>query len=291
MRGVTIISMGVSVTLGLGALFMAKVALPAGGLGQAAAAPAARPIANAVSVVVAARDIPYGARLEVGHLRLIRLSADVVPAGAFSSIEAVLTQDSGGAPVALMAMTAREPILPAKLSGPGARPSVAAELAPDMRAYAIRVSDVTGVGGHALPGDRVDVVLMRNMGADDQHKVLQSELVIQNARVLGVDLNSDPTSNKPETPETATLEVSVKEAQKLAVAADLGLLSLALRRSGDTRIEAVAPLSGRDLAARPGGGVAARPGPLRRLRPGPAPVSKIIVVEGEGAARAAAAGV
>jgi len=280
MRAVTIASLGASAALGLGALLVAKVMLPAQGNVAQAARPA--PMANAVSVVVASRDIKYGDRLEAAHLTVVRVPADAAPAGAFTTIEQVLAQDHGGAPVALTPIGVREALLPTKLSGPGARPSVASEISAGMRAYTIKVSDVSGVGGHALPGDRVDVVLMRNLSSDDTKKILQSEVVIQNARVLGVDLNADPTSNKPATPSTATLEVSVKDAQKLAVVADLGELSLALRASGQAEIEALSPLGSRDVVAGAATG-AYHASHGRRSGGGGGSRSVIQIVEGEGA--------
>ena len=66
--------------------------------------------------------------------------------------------------------------------------------------------------------------------------------MIQNVRVLGMDLNADLASNKPATPNTATLEVSVPDAQKLAVASDLGKLSLALRKTGAAEVAQTAPM-------------------------------------------------
>lgn len=282
MRVGTIVSLGASAALGLGALFVAKVALPARGNVAAAAAPA--PFAEGVPVVVASRDIKYGERLSAGELRVIRMPKDAAPAGAFATIDLVLAQDHGGAPVALTPILAREALLPTKLSGPGARPSVAAAIAPGMRAYTIGVSDISGVGGHALPGDRVDVVLMRNLSEDASHKVLQAEVVLQNARLLGVDLNADPTSNKPEAPTTATLEVSVRDAQKLAVAAGLGSLSLALRATGGAEVEAASALDVGDVVgARQAVGT---PEPARRWRAPaastPARGPLIRIVEGEG---------
>ncbi|WP_312165180.1 Flp pilus assembly protein CpaB [Phenylobacterium sp.] len=275
-------SLGASAALGLGALFVAKVALPARSNVAVAAAPA--PVSG-VSVVVAAKDIKYGERLDAGHLKLVQMPRDAAPAGAFASINQVLAQDNGGAPVALAPILAREALLPTKLSGPGARPSVAAEIGPGMRAYTIGVSDISGVGGHALPGDRVDVVLMRNLSDDDSHKVLQAEVVIQNVRVLGVDLNADPTSNKPEAPSTATLEVSVRDAQKLAVAADLGSLSLALRALGQAEVEDAAPVGAREVV---GGAAATQAASARRWRApggtGGSGRSLITIVEGEGGA-------
>ena len=282
MRLVTIGSLGASAALGLGALIVARMLLPAT-TGQVQAAPRifVSPMADAASVVVAAGDIPFGKRLDGGDLKLIQVPRNAAPAGAFSSVDQVLAQDHGGAPVTLTPVAAREPLLPAKLSGPGARASVAAELAPGMRAYAISVTDATSVGGHALPGDRVDVVLMRDITGPGPRKVLESEVVIQNVRLLGVGLNADPTSSKPETAATATLEVGVRDAQKLAMAGQLGALSLALRPTGLAEIEATSPISSNGF----GGGGGERPTRSRASRgaaSGAGP-GHITVVEGEGA--------
>ncbi len=282
MRLVTIGSLGASAALGLGALIVARMLLPAT-TGQVQAAPRifVSPMADAASIVVAAGDIPFGKRLDGGDLKLIQIPRNAAPASAFSSIDQVLAQDHGGAPVTLTPVAAREPLLPAKLSGPGARASVAAELAPGMRAYAISVTDATSVGGHALPGDRVDVVLMRDLSGPGPRKVLESEVVIQNVRLLGVGLNADPTSSKPETAATATLEVGVRDAQKLAMAGQLGALSLALRPTGLAEIEATSPISSNGF----GGGGGERParGHASRGAASGGPSGHITVVEGEGA--------
>ena len=239
MRVVTIVSLGASAVLGLAALFVAKAVLPNAG-GKPAAL--TQQVAAGVPVVVAKSDLKFGDRLDAGKVTILHVPANAVPTGAFTTVEQVLAQDNGGAPVALTQIAAKELLLPAKLSGPGARPSIAVEIAEGFRAYTIKVSDVTGVGGHALPGDRVDVVLMRDLTPQGATRSYISEVVIQNVRVLGVDLNADLTANKPATPSTATLEVSVSDAQKLAVAADLGKLSLALRKTGEAEVVSTAPM-------------------------------------------------
>ena len=76
MRLVTIGSLGASVALGLGAIIVARVALPDTGKVQAAQV-VVSPMANAVSVVVAARDIAYGERLDAGGRRVGVDEADV----------------------------------------------------------------------------------------------------------------------------------------------------------------------------------------------------------------------
>lgn len=241
MRAGILVSLGVSAALGLGALAVAHLWAPEAPLNSA---PSDRK--NAVPVVVAASALSYGQRLEAKHLTLVQIPAGAEPQGSYRSVQQVLNQP-GGAPVVLAPLGIREPLLPAKLSGSGARPSLAAAIDEDKRGYTIRVTDVSGVGGHALPGDRVDVMLTRDLSTDSQNRRLISAVVIQNVRVLGIDLNADPSSTKAVTPKTTTLEVSVEEAQKLAVAAELGALSLALRRSGAVQVATVRPISARDI--------------------------------------------
>ncbi len=277
MRLVTIASLGASAVLGLGALFVAKIALPSA---SAARNPAAVREAAGLPVVVAARPIKYGEKLDAGMLTIIKLPANAVPQGAFTTVAAALAADHGAAPVVLFPMSQREPVLPTKVSGPGERPSVAAEVSEGMRAYAVKINDATGVGGLALPGDRVDVVLMRDLTPDGPQRSYISYVVVQNARVLGVDLNADPTSNKPASPNTATLEVSVEESQKLSLASTLGTLSLALRKNGEAEIADAAPLRTGDFLI--GGGARSTGGGVRTVYRGPAQsYSAILIVEGE----------
>lgn len=273
MRVVTIVSLGASAALGLAALVVAKTVLPNAAAAKAPAA-AVQPVTG-VPVVVAAKALKFGDRLDASAVSVIHLPQNAIPEGAFQTVDAVLKQDNGGAPVVLTPVAAREPLLAAKLSGPGARPSVAAEIAEGMRAYTIKVDDVTGVGGHALPGDRVDVVLTRDLTPDSANRNFVSEVVLQNVRVLAMDLNADLSSNKPATPNTATLEVDVPSSQKLAVASDLGKLSLALRRTGSAEVAQTAPM-------RVGGYAPARAASAAPRRSGPTGPALIQVVELEG---------
>ena len=249
MRIGAIVSLGASAALGLGALLVARVFLPtqtAKAVAFHAAAPAGVP------VVVASGPIAYGEKLQPRELTVAHLPADAVPAGAFASVDQVLKQDAGGAPVALTPIAAKEPVLAAKLSGPGARPTLAALISEGKRAYTIGVTEVAGGGGHVLPGDRVDVVLTRDvsqgqaMEGAGRNKFV-SDVVLQNVRVLGMDLNVDPASTKPTVAHTATLEVSVEDAERLALAAQAGALSLALRRVGSAEVEHVRPVAAADL--------------------------------------------
>jgi pilus assembly protein CpaB len=186
-------------------------------------------------------------------------------------------------------MSPREPVLPEKLSGAGARPTLAAQISDGMRAYTIGVTDVAGGGGHILPGDHVDVVLTRDVGVNYQtgakgHFV--SDLVIQNVRVLGMDLNADPNSTKPAVAHTATLEVTAQDAERLALSAQAGSLSLALRRTGSVELQPVRAVGQADLG--PTGLPGPRAIPVRHNRPArptaPAGVG-VLVINGETASK------
>jgi len=280
MRVVTIVSLAASAVLGLGALVVAKTVLPGAGAAKSANAPQE----EGVPVVVAARAIKYGDKLEPGMLTVVKAPANLVPEGAFATPALVLAADKGGAPVALAPIAAREPILPTRISGPGSRPTVSAEVAEGLRAYTLKVSDATGVGGHALPGDRVDVVLVRDLTPSGQERNYISYVVVQNARVLGIDLNADPTSEKPASPSTVTIEVSVEESQKLSIAATLGSLSLALRRNGEAELADAGPMRTGDFLVGGGRAAPARPSSGGGVRRVAAPAG-ILVVEGEAVKR------
>ena len=285
MRVITIVSLAASAVLGLGALFVAKAFLP----NNAAAKAQAQQQAAGVAVVVAAQDIKYGDKLDAKMLTVVRTPENLAPQGAFSSVAQVLAADKGGAPVALVPIAAREPLQPAKLSGPGARASVAATIKEGMRAYTLKVNDVSGVGGHALPGDWVDVVLMRDLTPEGDVRNYVSQVVVQNVRVLGVNLNADQAANKPAEPDNATIEVSVEDAQKLAIAAELGKLSLALRRTGQADLADATLIRTTDFAlgGAPRSAQRTVSGPARAAS-GPAPVRVsvgILVIEGEPAKR------
>jgi len=278
MRVVTIVSLAASAVLGLGALFVAKIALP----NASAAKIPVRVEAVGKPIVVASRALKYGERLDAGMLTIIKIPDNAIPEGSFTTVAQALAADHGGAPVVLVPVANREVMLPSKLSGPGARPSVAAEVSDGMRAYTLKVTDASGVGGHALPGDHVDVVLMRDLTPRGDDRNYISYVVVQNARVLGIDLNADPTSNKPASPNTATIEVSVEDSQKLSIASTLGELSLALRKAGAAEVADAPPMRTADFLV--GGGAKVRAAGPVRSAPARA-YSGIVIIEGEATKR------
>jgi len=179
------------------------------------------------TIVVAGKPLRYGNELNASLLHEIPWSQDSLPAGAFTKISDVL---AGGKRVVLAAIEVNEPILAVKITGPGQRATLSAMLHDGMKAVTIRVSDVEGVAGFVLPGDRVDIALTRLDGKGGA----TTDVVLQNATVLAIDQVADERTANPSVAKSVTLEVDTAAAQKLDLAASLGNLSLLLRKAGET---------------------------------------------------------
>ena len=134
-------------------------------------------------------------------------------------------------------MARNEPVLDYKISGPGARGSLSALISEGMRAVSIRVTDVSGVSGFVMPGDYVDVLYTRDEESRRNGNNLQSDILLQNVKVLGIDQDLNDMSDIPVVVRTVTIEVANVDAQKLHLAEDAGKLSLTLRRAGDTSVD------------------------------------------------------
>src|SRR5690606_38651953 len=108
---------------------------------------------------------------------------------------------------------------------------LSAVLPSGMRAVSTRTSPQTGAGGFILPNDRVDVILTRrDQSADGGNQGYSSERVLENARVLAIDQTVEEQDGKTVVVgNVATLELRPEHAEILALAEQLGDLSLALR--------------------------------------------------------------
>ena len=142
-------------------------------------------------------------------------------------------------------MEDNEPVLAAKITGPGQRAVLAAILEEGMKAVTVRVDDIVGVAGFVQPGDRVDVLLTRQGDKGEAY----SDLILQNLKVLGIDQLADDRAAKPAVSRSVTLEVAIPQAQRLVVAQSVGSLTLALRPVGQTSTEAARRITAADLLA------------------------------------------
>ena len=226
MRASTIVMTGFAIVFGVLAVFIARVWLNNQANQRAHNTEQTQPVAMQ-TIVVAKQPLRFGTELSAAMLQEVPWPSQSVPAGAFAKIGDVL---KAGRRVVLTAIEPNEPVLALKITGAGERATLSALVHEGMKAVTIRVNDVDGVGGFVLPGDRVDVVMTRQL----EKGSAVSEVVLQNTRVLAIDQNADERAGKASVAKSVTLEVSTVQAQKVWLASSVGTLSLLLRKAGET---------------------------------------------------------
>jgi len=132
-------------------------------------------------------------------------------------------------------MASGEPITAERVVHPGDRGFMSAVLDPGSRAVTVNVTASTGMAGFVLPGDRIDLLLTMvvQSGNKDAPARHMSETVLTDLKVLAMDQRVTDDKKDVTPPKTATLEVTPKQAELVAVASELGMLSLSLRSLAD----------------------------------------------------------
>ena len=232
----TIIALGVAVILGLLAVVVANSFL----LGKQRQAERA----GTTKVAVASAPMAYGSDITPDKVRFVEYPNIAIPPGAFTNAAQLLP--AGKKRVALMPIGVNEPILASKISGMGQGASIAALLPEGMRATSVRINDVSGVAGFIQPNDSVDVLITRDVPGGDR-KTQMTDVLLQNVRVIAMDQQAKNADGSPKVAKTATLEVSPLDAQKLALAQEVGSLSLVLRKPGEQNNPVVETVSLNDL--------------------------------------------
>lgn len=225
-------------------------------------------------IVVASRPLALGTPLTAQDLTLITWPVSTPLQGSFTRI-----QDCVGRSL-ITPVSKNEPILQAKLAPKEAGVGLPAAIPVGMRAVSVRVDDVVGVSGFAMPGTMVDVMATGTpQGGGDS----LTRTVIQDVRVLaaGQAVEQDK-QGKPHTVGVVTLLVTPKQADQLTMISTDSRIHLALRNTIDTKLlKEPAPVFKSPLllggAAPHYGGGGGRPHPrraivVRRRKPaGPAP--------------------
>lgn len=148
---------------------------------------------------------------------------------------------------------AGEPITASRVVHPGEQGFLAAVLEPGQRAVAIPLDATSGVAGFVFPGDFVDILftLKRTVsgeGADDAETRQFSQTLITGVRVLAIDQTLDGDNAPAKVGKTATLQVTTRQAERIALAMSMGTLSLSLRslarRDGQPQAQGAAQGSG-----------------------------------------------
>ncbi|SIT50175.1 Flp pilus assembly protein CpaB [Paraburkholderia piptadeniae] len=183
-------------------------------------------------VAVAAVDINLGQRLNPEFIKMIDWPSGSVPPGAFNDVQKLDGR------VMKNSVLRGEPILDGKLSPEGTQGGLSAVIAEGRRAITVRVNDVIGVAGFALPGNYVDIIVStqqdkgNDKGANKDESI--SKIVLEKILVLAVAQEVGRDETKPKVVNAVTLEVTPEQAEKLDLARSVGTLSLVLRNQVDT---------------------------------------------------------
>jgi pilus assembly protein CpaB len=240
-----------------------------------APAPAVEVVAKVESqaVLVMARSVKARTLLRPDDLAWRPIAMAAVPTGSY--LRGTATEgDFAGAVVrkdlAVGAILTAEQVV--RAGEPGFLPAV---LNDGMRATSIAVGLAEGASGLIVPGDHVDVVLIQNFaeaGVELSHRSV-GETVLSDLRVIAIDQKTT-TDTKPRGPEpaagtaaaaaaataaavepriakTVTLEVTVRQAEVLMVAQQLGKIQLTLRDADDEKAPVVRSLDAPPPVAAP----------------------------------------
>ena len=196
----------------------------------------AAPEAQLVRVVIAKNDIAPGTLVQAGSDLMWGPPPENTQGVAVIQEGSTSLEAFNGA-VARKQLKAGEAIDQSALMKSGEGGFMSAVLEPGMRAVSIAVTATSGNAGFISPGDRVDLIVTHrikfstgvsgNAGAEEESVV--SETFVQDVRVLAVDQMLDNPENKAILAKTVTVEVSDRQAEQVAVATEMGKISIALR--------------------------------------------------------------
>jgi len=193
-------------------------------------------------VVVARTEISLGQRLAPEMLKLVDWPKNSLPPGAHLSIEKLDGR------VLKAGLQRGEPVLEAKLAPQGTQGGLSAVISEGKRAITVRVNDVIGVAGFALPGNYVDIIVnTQKDGERVNHDQNISKIVLEKILVLAVAQEVSRDETRPRVVNAVTLEVTPEEAEKIDLARSVGSLSLVLRNQVDPNPIRTAGITKNDL--------------------------------------------
>jgi pilus assembly protein CpaB len=206
----------------------------------------AQTVNQQVPVVVAARDIPARTKITPDMLEVENFAAADVPAGAYRNPKELLDHYTA------KPLVAHEMIFPAMILKRGNPDSFSLDVPPGERAISISYTETKGVGGHIVPGDRVDVLAVFSRD-NTATKLDEAKIILQNVEVLAVGVDTGDGSHPsvvaqaaastknggtPLVINTVTLAVTPEQAESLGFAEAFGQTRLLLRPPGDNGIVA-----------------------------------------------------
>ncbi|UXU85327.1 Flp pilus assembly protein CpaB [Burkholderia sp. S-53] len=180
-------------------------------------------------VAVAATDLNLGEPLGQNQIHMVSWPSGSVPTGAFTDTKALEGR------VVRTSLARGEPVIESKLAPLGTKGGLSAVIADGSRAITVRVNDVVGVAGFALPGTYVDVIVntQEQQGKTDGQSI--SKIVLEHILVLAVAQQVSRDDTAPKVVNAVTLEVTPDQAERLDLARSVGTLSLVLRNQVDQK--------------------------------------------------------
>jgi pilus assembly protein CpaB len=189
---------------------------------------------SANKLVVAVSDIDLGSRLTPAMLKSVEWPANSMPKGAFSTPAELDSR------VLRASVLSGEPVLESKLAPVGSKGGLSAVVAEGKRAMTVRVNDVVGVAGFALPGNYVDIIVStqeENAKSGNRDQQI-SKIVLEHILVLAIAQEVGRDETKPKVVSAVTVEVTPEQAERLDLARSVGTLSLVLRNQVDLKLAA-----------------------------------------------------
>ena len=217
-----------------------------------------------LAVLVAKRDLQMGTRLQADMLETVRWPKAALIQDPLTSLEQA--QDR----VIHMAVLRGEPLMMSKLAPVGEKGGLSSVLSAGQRAITVKVNEIVGVAGFALPGNYVDVMV----NTVDEKEQPISKIVIERIQVLAVAQDVSSNEYKPRVVNAVTLQVSPQQAEQIDLARSVGTLSLVLRSQSDQNSVATAGARKPDFLPRVAVTTAPPPRPkasTRQATAGPTP--------------------
>ena len=183
--------------------------------------------AEAVPVVVAVSDLPWGTQLKPEMLTTKPFLKQSLPAGYFSGPDDINDR------VVVAPLKANDPVTEHKLAPVSIKTGgVSAVLEQGKRAIAVKGDKVIGIAGFINPGNKVDVLVTVK---DPQKNEEKTKTILENIMVLATGTQIQKNEKgEPSPVDVYTLAVTPEEAETLSLGANEGKLQLALRSVTDT---------------------------------------------------------
>ncbi len=190
-----------------------------------------------VKILVAARNINAGEKIQAQDINTMDVSEDSLPAGAVNdrtSIEGFYARES----IILGESFRKERLAEAD------QLALSFNIPEDMRAFTVYVNEDTLFSNQLRVGDRVDVIGNFEVEAIDNKSIKTSKIFLQNIEILAIGSNriqkntgnsGTNTVDESQLPKTVTLCVTPVDAEKMAFATNYASYTFALRGQKDDK--------------------------------------------------------